>query len=145
MSNFPELGRQRAEVSLFWSVNINPQHVQQGETLASLQNNGQQTSREERLAKAEAPSDDSLLLVSRNERLPGGRRCRGGRDVRPRPLQSTTMSEEQRQEGGQEEAGGSNTARRQRKLRKTGKEKKPTQVDLNPFGRSHSLMTSAGL
>lgn len=32
------------------------------------------TSREERLAKAEAPSEASLLLASRRERLPGGRR-----------------------------------------------------------------------
>lgn len=78
-----------------------------------------QTSREERLAKAEAPSEASLLLASRRERLPGGRRCRGGREERPRPAQSTTRpSEEQRQGGGQEEAGGNRTARRQRAQRK---------------------------
>lgn len=76
-------------------------------------NNGLQTSREERLVKAEAPREASLLLASRRERLPGGRRCRGGREERPRPPQSTTRpSEEQRQGGGQEEAGGSNAARR---------------------------------
>lgn len=32
------------------------------------------TSRDERLAKAEAPSEARLLLASRRERLPGGRR-----------------------------------------------------------------------
>lgn len=79
------------------------------------------TSREVRLAKAAAPSEASLLLVSRSERLLGGRRCKGGREERPRPLQSTTrLSEEQRQGGGQEQVGGSNAARRQRTQRKTG-------------------------
>lgn len=79
-----------------------------------------QTSREERLAKADAPSEVSLLLASRRERLPGGRRCRGGREERPRPPQSTTRpSEEQIQGGRQEEAGGNSTARRERAQRKT--------------------------
>lgn len=82
---------------------------------------GLQTSREVRLAKADAPSEASLLLVSRSERLLGGRRCKGGREERPRPPQSTTrLSEEQRQGGGQAEAGGSNAARKQRTQRKTG-------------------------
>lgn len=78
-----------------------------------------QTSREERLAKAEAPSEASLLLASWRERLPGSRRCRGGREERPRLPQSTTRpSEEQIQGGGQEEACGNSTARRQRAQRK---------------------------
>lgn len=78
------------------------------------------TSRDERLAKAEAPSEARLLLASRRERLPGGRRWRGGRERRPRPLQSTKPSEKQRQGGGQEEAPGSSTASRQRPQRRTG-------------------------
>lgn len=94
--------------------------VRQRQTSLMSINNGLQTSREERLAKAEAPSEASLLLASRKERLPGGRRCRGGREERPRPPQSTTRpSEEQWQGGGQEEAGGSSAARRQRTQRKT--------------------------
>lgn len=94
-----------------------PQHIQ---IIISTVNNGPLTSRKERLAKAEAPSEASLLLASRKERLPGGRRCRGGREESPRPPQSTSRpSEEQRQGGGQDQAGGGSAARRQRTQRKT--------------------------
>lgn len=87
------------------------------------------TSREERLAKAEAPSEASLLLTSSKERLPGGKRWRGGREESPRSPQSTArLSEEQTQGGGHEEVGNSSAARRLRTRATNGGEKQKLKM-----------------